>query len=97
MVAVALIALIAAAVSFCGTVAVTVALLALFSVKARVGAAACFVSAAITVSSALVAICSSSPFFRYSAEGPVIWFVVWPILGCVLLAVLGAALAVPRV
>ena len=94
MVLLVVISIVALVVGFCGAVAVTAALLALLQPKTRMGAVLCFVAAAVVISLVLVAMCSSSTFFRYSAEGPVIWFLVWPTLGCVAVGVIAALFAV---
>ena len=97
MVILVIVSIVALAVGFCGAVAVTAALLALLQPKSRMGAVLCFVVAAVVVALALVAVCSSSTFFRYSAEGPVIWFLVWPTLGSGAVGVIAATFAVPPI
>jgi hypothetical protein len=88
------IGIVALAAGFFGAIALTAALLALCAPKSRTGAAICFVVAACAVASSILALCSSSAFFRYSAGGPVIWFLVWPTLGCAAFGIVLAAVAV---
>jgi uncharacterized membrane protein YfcA len=94
MVILIIVGIVALAAGFFGAIAVTAALLALCAPKSRTGAAICFVVAACAVVSAILALCSSTAFFRYSASGPVIWFLVWPTLGCVAVGIVSAAVAV---
>jgi len=94
MVILIIVGTVALAAGFVGAIAVTMALLAFCTPKSRTGAAICFVVAACAVVSGILALCSSSAFFRYSADGPVIWFLVWPTLGCAAVGIVSAAVAV---
>jgi hypothetical protein len=93
MVILLVIGLLALAAGFAGTVAVCTALLALFAPKSRTGATVCFFVAVVTIGIGIVAICSSTAFFRYSAGGPVISFLVWATAGGVAVGIIAAAFA----
>ena len=70
------------------------ALLAMCEPKTWLAAVTCFVVPAVAVLSGLIVWGSKSAVWRYSAQGPIIWFLVWPALGLVCVGIIGAGFAV---
>src|SRR5436190_22383964 len=94
MVILVLLVVAALAVPFCSVVLLANALLTICQPKTRLAAVTCFAVPAVAVLSGLIAWGSSSAVWRYSAQGPIIWFLVWPMLALVCVGIIGAGFAV---
>src|SRR5436190_17920194 len=94
MVILVVLAVAALAVPFCAVVVLANFLLTICEPRTRLVAATCFVVPAVAVLSGLIAWGSSSAVWRYSAQGPIIWFLVWPALALVCVGIIGAGFAV---
>jgi hypothetical protein len=97
MVILLIVAIVAAIAAMPTTVAISTALLKLAQPKSRAGAAMCFSAAAAAVVIAAVVLCSSASVFRYSADGPVIWFLIFASVSGALVGLIGAAFAVAAI
>lgn len=94
MVHLILVALLAIMLPFGGVIILSVALLFLCKPKTRVAAVACFLVPTVAVAFALLWWGSSTGFFGHGAAGPILWFVVGPVLACVVIGVVAAAFTV---
>ena len=90
-------AILAVLIPFGGVVILSTMLLATCKPRSFFAAAVCFVIPAIAVPAALIAANTSSAFWRYSAQGPIIWFIVWPVLLLVGVGVIAAGFAVAAI
>jgi hypothetical protein len=94
MVILVVLAVAALAVPFCVVVVLANFLLTICEPKTRLAAVTCFVVPAIAVLSGLIVWGRSSAVWRYSAQGPIIWFLAWPALALVCVGIIGAGFAV---
>ena len=90
MVSIILFALLAIFLPFVGVVFLSLALLSICDARNRLLAFACFAIPAVGVPAALFAVGSSSGVLRYSAQGPIISFMILPVLGLFCVGVVGA-------
>jgi hypothetical protein len=94
MVILIVLAVAALAVPSCAVFILANFLLTICEPKTRLAAVTCFVVPAVAVLSGLILWGSSSAVWRYSAQGPIIWFLVWPMLALVCVGIIGAGFAV---
>jgi hypothetical protein len=94
MVLLIVLAIAAVAVPFFAVVVLANGLLAICEPKTRVAAVACFLVPVVAVLAGLISWGSSSPVWRYSAQGPIIWFLVWPALALACGGIIGAGFTV---
>jgi hypothetical protein len=82
------------AVPFFAVLVLARALLLAADPKTRSGAILCFLIPMFTVLAGLISWGGASSVWRYSPQGPVIWFLVWPVLAAVCLGIGAAGFAV---
>src|SRR5437762_12176208 len=97
MVSLVLFAFLVVALPFIGVVLLSLALFSIFDPRSRGWAIICFVVPALVVPASLFALGAKSGVLRYSAEGPIIWFVAWPALGLACIAAVAACFTVAAI
>ena|ERR1044071_9429816 len=94
MVLLVLLAIADLAVPFGAVVVLANFLLMICEPKGRLAAITCFVAPAVAILAGLIAWPNATTVLRYSAQGSIIWFLLWPALALACIGIISAGFAV---